>query len=163
MTGDLLAAWTPQCNEPPTSNPMTFDKRNGIPVLDADDSTDEYAVFSGTMPPNYGGGGVVVKILWTGATATTGNTVWEAAFERGDTDMDADSFASAQPSGQSAASGTSGIKNTASIPFTDGAQMDSVVAGDDFRLKINRDANSTTATDDMTGDAEVRRVLLYEA
>ena len=45
--------------------------------------------------------------------------------------------------------GTAGILTVTEIPFTNGAQMDSVGAGDGFRLRITRDA----ANDDMTGDA----------
>lgn len=159
-SGDLLAVWTPQANEAPASSPATFDTRNNIPVLDFDAATDEYAVFSATMPPNYDGGGVSVKIRWAATSATSGDTIWQAAFEEMTTDMDSDSFAAAQSSAASTANGTSGIHTDATIAFTDGAQMDSVGAGDDFRLKVNRDANN--GSDTMTGDAEVRRVLLYE-
>lgn len=150
-------------NEPPASAFATLDLRNSIPVLDFDASTDEEAVFSGVMPKNYAGGGVTLKIHFMLSSATSGNVVWQAAFERvAGQDADSDGFASFQASGQVAANGTSGIESIATITFTDGAQMDSVVAGDRFRLKIRRDADSTTATDDATGDAELTAVHLYE-
>ena len=56
--GDLLADFSPQCNEPPSSDAATPDVRNGHPVLDFDDSSDEAAVFTGFMPWHYSGGGI---------------------------------------------------------------------------------------------------------
>lgn len=159
-SGDLLVAWTPQANEAPAGSAATFNTRNNIPVLDFDAASDEFAVFSGVLPSNYGGGGVTVKIVWTAASATSNNTIWQAAFERMNTDMDGDSFASAQSSAASAANGSPGVTTTATIAFTDGAQMDSLAVGEAFRLRINRDANS--ASDTMTGDAEVIRVMIFE-
>ena len=55
--------------------------------------------------------------------------------------------------------GTSGLVDVVSIAFTDGADMDSVAAGEGFRLKVTRDASS----DDATGDAELRFVELRES
>ena len=45
-SGDTLVVLTPLGNEPPVSNPATFDFRNNHPVLDFDDATNESAVFS---------------------------------------------------------------------------------------------------------------------
>jgi hypothetical protein len=47
--------------------------------------------------------------------------------------------------------GTSGLITITAVTFTDGADMDSVAAGNAFRLKVTRDA----VNDDMTGDAEL--------
>jgi hypothetical protein len=48
------------------------------------------------------------------------------------------------------------------ITFTAGAQMGSLVAGEAFRLKIRRDADGTSGTDDITTDAHLMRVILRE-
>jgi hypothetical protein len=40
--------------------------------------------------------------------------------------------------------------------------MDSVAAGEIFRLKITRDADGTSGTDDLTGDAELLGVEVKE-
>jgi hypothetical protein len=45
-----------------------------------------------------------------------------------------------------------------SVAFTDGAEIDSLVAGEAFRLLVRRD----TATDTAAGDAELLRVELKE-
>jgi outer membrane lipoprotein SlyB len=118
-SGDVLAIFTPQANEAPTSNPATFDTRNNIPVLDFDAGTDESAVFSGFLPASYAGGGLTVKIVFMATSATTGNMVWQAAIERMNT-------------------------------------------SESYRIKVNRDADSTTATDDATGDGELLRVVVSE-
>ena len=46
--------------------------------------------------------------------------------------------------------------------FTDGAQMDSLSAGEAFRLKLRRDADGTSGTDDVTTDAELLLVEVKE-
>ena len=161
-SGETLVTFLPQHNEPPAANYMTLDLRNNHPVLDADATTDEEAVFSAILPRNYAGGGITATLYVAGSTATSGNIVFQAAFERIGVvqDMDADSFAAFNTSG--AVAGTSGIPVAATITFTNGAQMGSVAAGELFRFKIRRDADDTSGTDNMTGDAEVRGIELKE-
>ena len=157
---DTLWTFRPTDYEPPSSNYATLDTRNGHPVLDFDADTDESAVWSDVLPERYGGTGVTVEIVFAMTSATTGNVVWNAAFEDcGDLDLDGDSFATAQSATQ-AVNGTCGKIATASIAFTDGAQMDSLAAGDFGRLKITRDADN--ASDTATGDAEVLAVHVKE-
>jgi hypothetical protein len=158
-SGDTLAVFAPDHNQPPTSNFASLDTRNAILVLDFDDSTDESAIFLSILPRNYSGNGLTVDIDWVATTATTGDCVWQGAFERMNTDIDSDSFASANSS-TSTTSGTSGVITRTSIAFTNGAQIDSLAAGEPFRLRINRDANS--GSDTMVGDAEMICVQLRE-
>jgi len=163
-SGDTLLQFGPYSNEPPASNYATLDTRNQHPVLDFDAAADEGAVFSAVMPQHYAGTtGVTVYIHWAASSATSGDTVWEASFERVGTalDIDADSFAAIQYVADTC-SGTSGIVQIAAIAFTDGAQMDSIAVGEKFRLKISRDADSTNDTDDMAGDAELVAVEIRE-
>lgn len=161
--GDSLLIFPALANEPPASAYATVDTRNAHVVLDFDAATDESAVFSGVMPRNYGGGGITLSLHWMASSATSGNVRWDASFERiaaNDLDTDADSFAAVQ-SATGAVNGTSGKVTVTTIAFTNGAQMDSVVAGEAFRLKITRDANHAT-DDDMTGDAELIAVEMRE-
>ena len=162
-SGSLLTEFTPMANEPPASNPATLDLRNYHPVLDFDATTNETAVFTGIMPRNYSGGGVTVYIHWmaTSDTTATHHVYWDAAFERlaaNDQDLDADGFAAAQSIDVDHVNATSGKITITAIPFTNGAQMDSVVAGDLFRLSIARDATN----DDATGDAELLGIEIKE-
>lgn len=164
-SGDTMVIFRPNDNEPPASAFMTLDTRNSVPVLDADDTTDESAVFGAVLPSNYAGGGLTVTIVWMATSATTGGVSWDASFEAHPDDafdIDADGFASANNSGSATTASATGEQQYTSITFTDGADMDSVAAGESFRLKITRDANGTTATDDMSGDAELLRVIVKE-
>lgn len=161
-SGDTLCVFDPGAGVPPSSNYATLDLRNGHLVLDFDADTDEAIIFQGILPRNYGGGGITISIHWTATSATSGTCRWEASMEAiSGQDIDSDGFASSQSAGGSA-NGTSGIETVTDITMTDGGQMDSVAAGGAFRLKINRDANGGTGTDDMTGDAEIVGVELKE-
>lgn len=161
-SGNTLAIFTPLTNEPPSSAFATFDLRNSVPILDFDDSTDESAVFGGVLPSNYAGGGLTVTLVWMATSATTGDVVWNVDIERHEDDafdIDSDGFV-----GANAATGTtasaSGEQQYTSITFTDGADMDSLAAGESFRLKVTRDANN--GSDNLSGDAELLRVIIKE-
>jgi len=161
-SGDTLLIFTPPTYEPPTSNYATFDARNTHPVLDFDDTTNESAVWTGIMPQSYAATtGVTVYIHYAMTSATSGDIDWDVAFERiGDEvlDIDSDSFAAVNSVDNTTVPGTSGNVDVVSIAFTDGADMDSVAAGELFRIKVTRDAASDTAT----GDAELVYIELRE-
>lgn len=164
-SGDTLLIFTPAANVPPASNYATFDQRNGHLVLDFDGSADEEAVFAGVMPQNYSAAtGITVDLFIAFTSATSGTSRWQVAIERIDAsslDIDSDSFASFQSAGVSAP-GTSGQVVVCSVTLTAGSQIDSLVAGEAFRLKIRRDADGTSGTDDITTDAELLRVHIKE-
>lgn len=148
-------------NEPPTSNYATLDQRNSHPVLDFDTTTGESAVFSGILPRSYQGGGVTVYIHSAMTSATSGTVGWLVAFERignGSQDIDSDGFASAQTVTAATVPATSGHVLIQSVAFTNGAQMDSIAAGESFRIKITRDVANDTAA----GDAELVKVEIKE-
>ena len=161
-SGDTLCIFTPLCNEPPSSNYATLDTRNQHPVLDFDATTNESAVFSSVMPQHYAGTtGVTVYLHYAMSSAEANTVDWDAAFELigdQDLDIDGDSFAAVNSVDDTTVPGTTGLVDIVSIAFTDGADMDSVAAGDGFRLKITRDA----ASDDATGDAELVFVEIRE-
>lgn len=151
-------------NEPPASNPATPDLRNSHPVLDFDGATDEEAVFHAVLPDSYGGGGLTVDTFWAFTTATSGSLRVQAAIERIDAsslDIDADSFAAFQSAGGTAP-GTNGQVIKVTITFADGSEMDSLAAGELFRLKIRRDADGTSGTDDIATDAELLFAVVLE-
>jgi hypothetical protein len=159
-SGNTLLIWTALNNEPPTASMATLDFRNSQPVLDFDAAATETAMFSGIMPAHYSAAtGVTVRLIWMASTATSGNAVLEAAFERCITDADADSFAAANQA-TSAANATSGISTTVTIAHTNGAQMDGLVVGERFRLRVQRIGAS--GSDTMAGDLELVAVELQE-
>jgi len=154
-SGDSLCRWHPYNNEPTSAIYATLDNRNQRPCLDFDVDTNESAVFSDIMPQNYAGTtGVTVYIHYAMSSAEALTVDWDAAFELvgdQDLDVDGDDFAAVNSVDDTTVPGTSGLVDIVSIAFTDGADMDSVEAGDGFRLKITRDAGS----DDAVGDAEI--------
>lgn len=154
-----ISFFTAANNQPPATNFATLDTRNSISVLEFDANTQESAIFVGVMPDNVVlTNGLTVRLWWMGDTATTGNVRWGVSFEKVGTDNDADSFDSVtQATG--AANGTSGIETVTSITAT---AIDSLVAGDRFRLKITRIADDAT-NDTMLGDAQLVAVEVRAA
>ena len=146
------AVFTPDANQPPASAFATLDTRNSVLVLDFDDgATNEAAVFVGVIPEGASlGSGLKVRIHWMATSATSGNCRWGVQFEKAGTDLDSDSFDTATEA-HSATSATSGIETVTEITAT---AIDSLAAGDRFRLKVYRDSSDTT-NDTMTGDAEL--------
>lgn len=157
--GAWFVRFTPRDNEPPTANYATLDTRNSRPVLDFDTTTQEAAVFSAVLPNDYAGAGVTIDIFCALTSATSGTVGWDVAFERTQAstdDIDSDSFATAQTVTAVTVPGTSGHVLKMSINVSNGADMDSIAAGELFRLRVRRDVANDTAT----GDAELLAVTL---
>lgn len=153
--------WSPIDNEPPTTNYATLDLRNNRPVLDFDATTQEAAIFTGILPSDYAGGGVTVTLFCALTSATSGTVGWDVAFERTQAstdDIDSDSFATAQTVTAVTVPGTSGQVLAMTVNISDGANMDSIAAGELFRIRVRRDVANDTAT----GDAELLRVAMVE-
>lgn len=128
-----------------------------IPVLAADASTDEFYDFYGNAQ-GYAGGGLTLRIPWSAASATTGGVRWRAAIraipdDAEDLDTSAHTYdyngvnVAAPPS-------AAGEVDYAEIAFTDGADMDSLANGENFILRLSREATDGT-NDTMAGDAYV--------
>lgn len=152
-SGDTLCTFQPRDNEPPSSNPATPGQRNLHPTLLFDASTSEAAIFTLFMPRHYAGGGITVYIEASLVSATSGTLGWTIEIERlhnGQQDLDSDGFASAQTITAATVPGTSGNTINLNVAISNGANMDSVAAGEWFRLRLKRD----TANDTATGDAE---------
>lgn len=163
-SGNTLCVFAVQNNEPPSANAATLDLRNGHPCLDFDDTTDEKAIFTGVLPRHYGGGGITAYYHYAMTSATTGKVRIDGAFERigdGSQDIDSDGFAAAQSVNVAAVPGTSGHVDIVSTAFTNGAQMDSVAAGEAFRFSVERKPSDGT-NDTATGDMELIAVELKE-
>lgn len=133
----------------------------GFPVLAFDSASIEQADFRGKMPQNYGGGGLTM-VLADGANTTTGGVVWQAAFRRITNAIDLDTTAFTYDfNGVTVSTLPNAVGKLSydNITFTDGADMDSVVAGDEFLLRIRRktdDAADTAAADAYLHAIEIR-------
>jgi len=167
-SGDLLGTIYSRSGTPPAAAFATNDQRVGtnitVDLLDFDDTTDESIFFLCHMPDNYAGGGLTITIEWMATSATTGTVSLDISLmsitDDAD-DVDTKAFAAANNINPTTASAT-GEVDYAPVTFTDGADMDSVAAGEDFFLKFTRDANGTTSTDDMTGDLELVKITIKE-
>ncbi len=152
------AVFTPMTSQPPASNYATLDTRNSIAVLDFDASTNEYAFWVGIMPEGASlGSGLKIRLHWMATSATSGDVVWIANVERGNTDLDTDSFDTGATA-TGTANGTSGIVTVTEITQTN---IDGVTAGDLYRLLIYR--NAASGSDTMAGDAELIAVEVRSA
>jgi hypothetical protein len=166
MSGDVLSAtaagggtkslppFLPINNQPPAANFATRDQTNTtspIDVLDFDPVTPEYAVWTGLIPEGFNmTGGLKARITWKLDTGTpSGNVVWAAQIERGNTDLRSDSWDSAHTA-TGAANGAAGIATTTEITLTN---VDGVQAGENFRVRIYRDASA--GADTAAFDAEL--------
>lgn len=162
-SGNTLVQWDPRGAFFPTTNFPQLSTRNTHPILKFDTTTQETAFFQAVMPKHYSAGNIVVKVVWSAATATSGTIGWDATFEdmlAGTLDVDADSFATAQTITAATVSGTSGITSVTTVTCTAGSTgTDSLAAGGLFRLRVRRDVANDTAT----GDAEIHAVYLEEA
>ena len=160
-SGDTLLIFTPLNNEPKASAYATLDLRNNHPVLDFNDGAYGDAGFTGILPRAYSGGGLTVAVFFAMSIATSGDVFWKAQIERiGEVlDIDANGYAGFQVI-KATASETCGIPVKAEITFTDGAQMDSLVAGEPFKISIRRDG--TDVNDTASGDAELLAVEIKE-
>ncbi len=150
----------------PVSAFATLDTRNDNLVLDFDDTTNEVAMFQGFMPEHYGGNGVTLRIgvMATDLTVTP-HDVSVFAFFKSVTDnvddLDTKNFAVPQSNTAVDEAAASGRVRYFTIAFTNGAQMDSVAAGEMFYLLIMRDAQDAT-NDDLTDDMELVFVEVRE-
>lgn len=168
-SGNTLLHLFPQDYSPPATIYATYDTMVGtstpvesIPVLDFDDTTVEYADFYCAMPSTYAGGGVTLTFVWSAAQATN-NGAWAAAFRRvADDAEDLDTTAQTYDYNQTAdLTPASAVGEVAydTLTFTDGADMDSVTAGDYFILRVKRPAPSGTK---ITGDCSIHAIIIKE-
>ena len=146
--------------------------RNDDPVLNFDDTINRVAVFPLTMPNHYDLNGLIVTLSISTATIT-GDMSFAAFLKSITDDTDNAHEVGVDPSGlkvfaapqvnqaMDAPAGVGRIKDY-EIPFTDGAQMDSIAAGERFYLLVMRDAQDGT-NDDMVGDASLTAIKIEEA
>jgi hypothetical protein len=146
----------------PDSRPGGSTPAEAVPVWDFDDTNDEYIDVYGVLATNYSGGGLTVALYWSATSATTGNVVWRAAIRRiADDAEDVDTSQTYDFNSVTATTANvSGEVAYDTITFTSGADMDSLAAGEQFILRITRQAGS--GSDSMTGDAELHAVVVRE-
>lgn len=162
------AVFTPLQAQPPATAFATLDTRADIAVLEFDGgTTDESTTFVGIMPEAASlGSGLKVRIHWMADTATSGNVRWGIQFQRLADDVDTAAYDTSYSAGanevNSAAPTGTGADGTPAVAEITLTAIDSIVAGDAFRLKVYREA-SDTANDTMAGDAQLIAVEVRSA
>lgn len=132
-----------------------------VASLGYDAATDE-AAFWRFVLPDYASGNLTLTIYWYADTSSSGNVVWEAQISaitaNTDTqDVETDGLATLNFV-QDTHLGTTGQRvHSCDITLSN---LDSIAAGDLCHLRLARDANGTSATDDMAGDAMLLGILV---
>ena len=155
-----LATFTAQSNSAPSSSFATFDTRNDHVVLDYTSTTMQYGIFADIMPQNYVTSTMAQIVTYWTSTSTTGVLVAMADFERiglGSQDIDTDGYNTSSTASTSV-SATSG--NTFTITFNlTNANLDAVLAGEPYRLRIGRTKSSV---EDTIEDAELNFIKIIQ-
>lgn len=161
MPRPTLALFPALAGLPPDANYPQLDMRGGVPVLALDAAADEYVDFFGVLPANYAQRDMQLVLHWTAATATSGNVVWQVQFERhtaGTFDLDSPAFGSALTT-TAATAANSGQVVRSTIALSHSA-AGSPIAGDSFRVRVQR--TGTSGSDTMTGDAQLLALAVVE-
>ena len=151
---------------PPASDFPQLDLRSDTVVLDFDDAADEAVDLLGVLPQGYAGSDLEIVVSWAATSATSGNVVWQAEFERhpigdathGTHDLDAGDFGTAGTVTAAAPTGSGELARSAISLST--SAIDAAEPGETFRLRITRLA--TNGSDTLTGDAELVAVEVRE-
>jgi hypothetical protein len=126
------------------------------------DATGDEAAFWKINAINYGSGNLTLDLYWYADTASTANVVFEAQLAcitpNTDTqDVETDGLATLNFV-QDTHLGTTGQRvHQCAITISN---LDSLASRDVVFIRIARDANSTSATDDMAGDAILLMAVL---
>lgn len=150
-TGTIILPIPPHGADP--TNPPGMLYENFQWVLTFDSATDEIVYWTFRLPANYGSS-PVAKLRYKMDTATSGNIVMQMAIRAtaDGEDPASSGFDTENGSGQVAVPGTAELEDEVSITLTNN---DSMAAGESITVRLRRDADSTSATDDATGDLKL--------
>lgn len=164
---------TPQSSCGPAANFATHDTIAGgstpaevVSVLDFDPDASEYSDFKFLLPDGYDDGGLTVTVIFSMTSdhdeGTPHKVRWEIGFARIDDDgiaISADHAYAFNGVGATVPSVVSEVSYD-DITFTNGADMDSLAAGEMAILRIYRDHDH--GDDNATGDAELQMIIIKE-
>lgn len=150
--------WSANDGLPSASGYATWSPVNSTPYLSFAQSVVSTTVFKWKVP--WGAvltGGVVIRLQWCSATATTGNVFWGVAIENfGVATVVSDHF-DTQTTAAATVGGTVSITTETDITETN----NTLAAGQDFRLQVQR--VGTSGSDTMVGAAQLFTVSIESA
>jgi hypothetical protein len=146
------AVFTALDGNPPASDFATFDTKNSIPVLTFSATATNRTFFTGKLPEAaVVSSGLKVFLHWIASGATSGNAIWNIEWEKSTgQDLDSDGWDATVTSATAACSATDGAMAATEITCTN---IDSVVAGDVFRVRVSR--LGADASDTLTQPAQL--------
>lgn len=167
-SGDSLFILSGASGTPPAANAASREILAGASTpaeafirLAFDDTTDEYWDWHLFMPESYAGGGITIT-METMAAAASGTYVFGLAFriiadDADDLDTTSHTY---DYNDSSAITAPTAIGETSqdNVTFTDGADMDSVGAGDSFVLRIRCDGSAGSSV----GDCYLKQLTVKE-
>lgn len=163
-TGQLLGFFSASSFYASNATAPAWTHRNNVPVLAYDATTDEYADALGVWGPNYGGGGAHFDIDFLTNDINTAHLArWEVYIEARATngsDLDSDQFSGSGSAG-AVANATAGKVCTARVSISH-ANLGSPSPGDMYRIRLRRDADGSTGTDDIDQDCHFQGVYITE-
>ena len=124
---------------------------NDAPALSFNDTENDIAYFSFSVPEDWdAGNNVVVELIWT-STTTTGNVEWEIDWASVPVDGTESAASDGTDAYIDAAPGTTGymLSTGTNLAITSGT----LAAGDIVFIKVNRDAQAGNGDDTMAGNA----------
>lgn len=147
-----------------SSSPARFVRRNGHTLVEYVNGFDLEAIYTSQLPEAYLGAGLTVVIPWVAESATADDVVWGVSFQRlnqASVDLDDSATWSTEETVTSTAPGTAGQIQLASFTLSDGAEIGSIEAGENFRIRIRR--LGTNGSDNMSGAAQVMTIRVSQA
>lgn len=159
-SGNTLLIITPTLAEFPLTAFAIPGVRGNNKTINFSDAADSSVEFPAYLPDFYAGGGLTITIGYMAATATTGTVAWDASIKAlpdGSGDVDTKAFATAIQV-VSTTDAVSGVIKYQDIVLTSGAQMDSLLKEQYFRIQILRDISAGT----LVGNAELVFISIKE-
>jgi hypothetical protein len=144
-SGQTLITFEPAAYQPPPGGFAVPDLyQNDLPGL-LFRALVESAHFTATLPRHYGGGGIIARACWIATTGTPGPefVYFSIAVERHDPTWTPNTFAAAAWT-QTPAIAALGTIMYVDFPVMTGAYLDGLVAGEHFRIKIQREGGAFT-------------------
>jgi len=141
------------------TNPATFDTfaaasgfRVVLDFIGSGGAADEHAIAKFYMPSNYAGGGLDTVVWYSTDGTSVGAVDWEVSFEvvQDDDDQDAggQDFGTVTSVADTPATATANFVNKTAAAAVSHANCGSPAVGDRMRVKIARDYDHATNTDD---------------
>ena len=160
-SGDVLAICYPGDNEPQASNPCIGDERAGTRVMDFAETANYVFAASKVLSSKYtAAANITIKAIIAATSATTGDSDWDFELARIGTSVDIDSvsYGTLVSVDNTNVPGTSRVLQVITATMSGGA-LNSLAAGELFRVRVTNDA----ASDTRSGDMELYALVLLEA